>query len=126
MSQSLRLGLFYFRNDDVVLLSASSKDLSLLADRIEQSIERGQFVFPVHEIAKVAAQKPAKLYASSSSSGVKEENAFWWKCTDATVEKLRATATRSSEQYFDVTGSTPFLMITCSDYYNEQWWQRYG
>jgi len=72
MSQNLRLGLFYFRNDDVVLLSASSKDLSLLADRIEQATERGQFVFPVHEIAKVAAQKPAKLYASSSSSGVKE------------------------------------------------------
>jgi hypothetical protein len=126
MSKSLRLGLFYFRNDDVVLLSASPKELSLLADRIEQSIDKGQFVIPIHESAQVSAKNPAKLYASSTSSGDKEENAFWWKCSEATVEKLRVAASKSSEQYFDVSGSTPFLLVTCSSHYNDQWWQTYG
>ncbi len=100
MSKSLRLGLFYFRNDDVVLLSASPKELYLLADRIEQSIDKGQFIIPIHESAQVSTKNPAKLYASSTSSGDKEENTFWWKCSEVTVEKLRVAASKSSEQYF--------------------------
>lgn len=126
MSKGIRLGLFYFRNDDVVLLSASPKKLSLLADRIEQSLDKGQFVIPIHESAQVSSKNPAKLYASSSPSGDKEENAFWWQCSETTIEKLRVAASKSSEQYFDVSGSTPFLLVTCSGHYNEQWWQTYG
>jgi hypothetical protein len=126
MTQRLRLGLFYFRNDDVVLLSATSDGLFLLANRIEQAIDKGQFTISIHEIAEVSAKNPAKLYASSAATGITEENEFWWRCNGVTVEKLRVAANKSSEQYFDVAGSAPFLLVTCSNHYDDLWWQANG
>lgn len=122
----LRLGVFQFKNDIVLLLAASPADAIALAERLESALENGSFKLPIHEIAQVSKRHPAKLFVSPEPASKLGENEYWWQCNFVTVEKLKAIAQRAGEQYFELSRPCDLFSVSCLSYYNEQWWQTYG
>jgi hypothetical protein len=66
MNKPLKLGLFQFKNDTVLLLVATPAAAVALAQQLESALENGPFKFALHEIAQVSTKHPAKLFVSSS------------------------------------------------------------
>lgn len=122
----MKLGLFQFKNDTVLLLAATPASAANLADLVENAIENGSFIIPIHELADVSKRHPAKLFASSEAAQKLGESEFWWKCNDVTVKNLRDIARRAGEQYFELSRPFDLFSVSCTDYYNDQWWINYG
>lgn len=122
----MKLGLFQFKNDTVLLLAATPASAANLADRLETAIENGSFTIPIHELAEVSKKHSAKLFASSETTQKLGEREFCWKCNDVTVKKLRDIARRAGEQYFELSRPFDLFSVSCTNYYNDEWWQTYG
>ena len=122
----MNLGLFNFRNDDVLLLSASSKEMLSFAKDMQKFIDSNDSTFAVHERLNVSSKKAVKLFASSSCSGGGSRDEFWWKCTAKTVREIVKITEGEGEKYFDVQGLSSLLLVTCSSHYNDDWWSDYG
>lgn len=120
----MNLGLFNFKNDDVLLLSGSSRELNDLADKIETILDTPRLSLNIHHLCKVSTKHPAKLYASAIFNSSKTVNEFWWKCTLISVDLIRKAANKDKETSFD-TNRVP-LLITTSRHYNSDWWEQFS
>jgi hypothetical protein len=124
----LRLGKFWFRNDEVVLLSGSPRDTEALASALEDAQERGNETFVVNDLAVVSLKHPAQLVAVLVTSvPILVEGVFHWPCHGSgTIKDLRDIAQRASEGYFPLNQPPGMLLVASHSYYNDQWWSEYG
>jgi len=122
--QTMRLGLFTFKNDEVLLLAGDKSTFLKLASAIEAALKT-QATLAIHETSEVSNKHPAKLFAVVRPDRPLSENEFYWPCSSVTVEKLRSLGGSSSQAYLEL--STPSLfMVSCGESYGPEWWQRYA
>lgn len=126
MTSTLRLGLFNFRNDDVLLLSGSAKGIADLGRKLQIAFQAGQTRIAIHDLALVSENNPARLFAINGSGDLQEKNSFVWKCTETDIHALLSAGTGASELYFDLSKTPPYFYVNFSGHYNDAWWQTYG
>ncbi|KAF1716507.1 hypothetical protein CSC74_11865 [Pseudoxanthomonas yeongjuensis] len=128
----MHLGRFWFKNDEVVLLSGSPREVEALASTLEETRKRGDSAFVVSDLALVSVKHPAHLIAvQTSTAAALAEGEFHWPSlggTDhiGTINKLRDIAQRESEDSFPLLRTPASLLVACHSHYNDQWWSVYG
>jgi hypothetical protein len=128
----MRLGRFWFKSDEVVLLSGSPREIGSLASALEAARDDRMSTFVVSELALVSAKHPAHLIAvQDSCSATLADGEFHWPCLGGadhigTIRNLRDIAQRESEGFFPLLRSAATLLVTCHSHYDEQWWLQYG
>jgi hypothetical protein len=120
----LRLGLFTFKNDDVLLLAGDRPALLDLAKALETA-RKHQAVAAVHEIAEVSQKYPAKLYAARKPDAPLTGNEFYWPVDNDALDKVRLLADSGSERYFELSNSM-LLLVSAIQTYNTAWWETYA
>jgi hypothetical protein len=120
----MRLGLFTFKNDEVLLLAGDKSTFLKLASAIEGALKT-RATLAIHETAEVSNKHPAKLFAVARPDRPLSANEFYWPCSSVTVEQLRALGDSSSEVYLELSSSSLF-MVSCGESYGPEWWQRYA
>ena len=125
----LRLGHFRFKNDEVVLLSGTAKDISSLADRLAQASKDGVARFPLSDLCEVSPRHPAMLYAVQYADGTLEQFTYLWPCLRGTenfavVSQLRQLAEKGEgERVFALPRTGGYLTVDCGGY-GEDWWSK--
>jgi hypothetical protein len=124
----LHLGRFWFRNDEVVLLSGLPREIDALASTLEDAEERGIDALVVSDLAVVSSKHPAELVAVRVTTvSTLTEGVFHWPCLGSgTLKELRDIAHRKSEGYFPLDRPPGMLLVACHSVYNDQWWSVYG
>ncbi len=120
----LRLGLFTFRNEDVLLLAGERYALIALAQAIEEAQENLATV-AIHQRAQVSPKHPAKLYAVKAPAARLEQGEFYWPCSFRAADEVRSLANAGSEKYFGLSSPLPFL-VTAGPQYSVAWWERWA
>ncbi len=126
MSKTLRLGLFNFRNDDILLLAGDRAAVVELGTHLSKEFDSGKLYVAIHDVAVVSAGNPASLFAVKGSFAPPENNAFIWYCSAADIEKLLTAGSQSSELHFELARAPPYFYVNFSGHYNEVWWSTYG
>ena len=121
---TLHLGMFNFRNDDVVLLAGDPGAIAALGTHLQQNFDAGRSCVAIHTLAQVSARFPVRLFAVRGATASMEPDALVWPCLDADILKLVDGDT--SHLYFDLASAPPFFLVTSSDHYDAAWWATYG
>lgn len=122
----IRLGLFNFRNDDVVLIAGNQAAVVALGNRLQAEFRSGKSCVAIHDFASVSSRHPVSLFAVQGTFPPLERNSFVWPCSDSDIEKLVAAGSRATEFHFDLSKTPPYLYVNFSGHYNEAWWATYG
>jgi hypothetical protein len=122
----LRLGLFNFRNDDVVLMAGDEAAVAALGKHLEAEFRSGNAYVPVHDFASVSLRHPVSLFAVKGTLPPPERNSFVWPCSDADIARLVAAGSQATELRFDLSRTPPYLYVNFSGHYDETWWATYG
>jgi hypothetical protein len=122
----LRLGLFNFKNDDVLLLTGNTAEMVELGQRLHIGLSTGSGWVAIHTLAKVSVRHPVLLFAARGDMALPEKDTFVWRCPDADIQKLLAAGSAAAELYFDLTTTPPFLYVSFSGHYDDVWWSTYG
>lgn len=128
----MHLGRFWFKNDEVVLLSGSPREIDSLASALEAARDGRESAFVVSDLALVSVKHPAHLIAAHGSySGTLADGEFHWPSLGGadhigTLRRLRDIAQRESEGYFPLLRSSAGLVVACHSHYNDQWWSVCG
>lgn len=122
----LHLGLFNFRNDDVLLIAGDTAAIAALGNRLRAEFGSGKSCVPIHDLASVSTRHPALLFAVRGDIRPQEKDALVWRCSEADVQRLIAAGSQATELYFDLTRTPPYLYVNFSGHYNEEWWATYG
>ena len=122
----LRLGLFNFRNDDVVLIAGDKATVAELGKRLQTEFRSGTSCVAIHDVASVSARHPVLLFAVQGRFRPPEKNSFVWTCSDSDVEKLTNAGTRATQLRFDLSRTPPYLCVDFSGHFDETWWTTYG
>jgi hypothetical protein len=126
MPQTLRLGLFNFRNDDVLLLAGDSAAVVALGMHLSKEFDSGKSCVAIHNVAVVSTRHPASIFAVRGDFPSPEQNAYIWRCSTAHIEELLTAGSGASELHFELTRTPPYFYINFSGHYNETWWSTYG
>ena len=126
MISTLRLGLFHFRNDDVVLIAGDRSTIAALGQHLQAAFNAGETCVAIHALAVVSARHPASLFAVRGDVQPCAENAFAWRCRDADVQRLVTAGSAASELYFDLASTPPYLYVNFTGHYGDAWWATYG
>ena len=133
MATHLMLGFFEdFKGSDAVLLSGSGGDIRDLAQRLRDFASSSNAALPIHDIASVSPEHPARLFTVRSplTSPAANQLTFHWSCSPSEIEavssKLLALVEGpSGHQYFDLVGSDVQLIISVGEY-DALWSRRDG
>jgi hypothetical protein len=126
MSKTLHLGLFNFRNDDVLLLAGDRAAVLELGTHLRKEFDSGKSYVAIHDVAVVSAGHPASLFAVKGDFAPPENNAFIWHCSAADIENLLTAGSQASELHFELAKTPPYFYVSFSGHYNEVWWSTYG
>jgi len=125
----MQLGFFPdFKGRDSVLLEGTSKDVAFLSEQLGEFVSSNLSQFPVHALANVSQQHPARLFAIRSAAA--SAPGFCWLCPPTELSaiqgKLAALAeSKVGHQYFDLAGSNAQLVVSVGEY-GEVWWQAHA
>jgi hypothetical protein len=122
----LRIGLFNFRNDDVLLIAGDKASVAALGSHLRAEFERGKSCVAVHDIALASKRHPAMLYAVQGHRGSHEKNALIWSCSEHDIERLLAAGQGPSELHFELSKTPPYFHVNFSGHYDEAWWRTFG
>jgi hypothetical protein len=122
----LRLGLFNFRNDEVVLIAGDKAEITALGSCLENEFRSGKAYVPIHKFALVSSRHPVRLFAVKGAFPPPEEGSFLWSCSDADIGRLVTAGSQATELRFDLSRTPPYLYVNFSGHYNETWWATYG
>jgi hypothetical protein len=122
----LRLGLFNFRNDDVLLIAGDRDAVTALGNHLRAEFDSGKACVAVHDIASVSKRHPATLFAVRGDCQPPEKNSAVWPCSEADLQKLIAAGAGASELHFELARTPPYLYVSFSGHYGEAWWTTYG
>ena len=125
----LRLGRFWFKNDEVILLSGAARDISLLADRLAEASKAGVARLSLNELSEVSQRHPATLYAVQYPEGSLEQLTYLWPCLRSAenlgvVRQLKELAEKEQgERIFALPRTGGYLTIDCGGY-DAEWWSK--
>jgi hypothetical protein len=122
----LRLGLFNFRNDDVLLIAGDVADVAALGHRLFAEFNSGKKCVAIHDLVSVSSRAPALLFAVQGDVQLEDENAFVWPCSETDIQQLVNADTGAGTLHFDLARTPPYLYMSFSGNYDEQWWASYG
>lgn len=122
----IRLGLFNFRNDDVVLIAGDKAAMVAFGNRLQAEFRSGKSCVAIHDFAFVSSRHPISLFAVRGTFPALERNSFVWSCSDSDIEKLLAAGPQATELHFDLGKTPPYLYVNFSGHYNETWWATYA
>ena len=125
---NLRLGLFTFRNDDVVLLAGDPDAIAALGTHLQRQFEAGHAYVAMHALAQVSTRFPARLFAVRDALPSMEADALTWPCGEGDIHALgdMAAGTAPSQKYFALATTPPYFLVTCSGHYDAAWWATYA
>lgn len=122
----LRLGLFNFRNDDVLLIAGEAAAIVELGVRLRAEFEAGKSRVAIHDLASVSSRHPALLFAVRGDFHPQGKNSFVWPCSETDIQSLVAVGDKATELYFDLSRTPPYLYVNFSGHYDDAWWTTYG
>lgn len=122
----LRMGLFNFRNDDVLLIAGDKASVAALGRHLRTEFESGKSCVAIHDVILISERHPAMLYAVQGDLEVHEKNAFIWSCSVNDIETLLAAGQGASELYFALSKTPPYFYVNFSGHYDEAWWSTFA
>jgi hypothetical protein len=122
----IRLGLFNFRNDDVVLIAGDKAAVVALGNHLQAEFRSGKSCVAIHDFASVSSRHPVSLFAVQGTFPPLERNSCVWPCSDSDIERLVAAGSQAAELHFDLSKTPPYLYVNFSGHYDETWWATYG
>jgi hypothetical protein len=127
---TIRLGYFEdFKGSNMLLIALDREDVAILRRELTMAATQEE-PHPLHQIALVAQQHPARLFVCAGSipfqSGGRD---FVWRLNapehaDADSKLGVLENGSSGHQYFNLEGSAP-LIVSVGEY-DADWWARVG